>query len=137
MPPHAPHFHTDLRRRLREEQRGTRRRTATRWTLRVGVVAAAAAIVVALDIGTSKIACMSARLRPCPANGALRGRSHAAELIGYSQIQSRGVKAGAVTETSVELSWTDSKDNVGVAGYNIMNQGQHLRIRTNTDAEIQ
>jgi cell division protein FtsA len=56
------------------------------------------ALVASLDIGTSKIACMIARLRPCPANGALRGRSHAAELIGYSQIQSRGVKAGAVVD---------------------------------------
>src|SRR5260370_37521404 len=51
-----------------------------------------------LDIGTSKIACMTARLKPCPPNDALRGRSHAVELIGYSQIQSRGMKAGAVVD---------------------------------------
>jgi cell division protein FtsA len=57
-----------------------------------------AALVASLDIGTSKIACMIARLKPCPPNDALRGRSHAAELIGYSQIQSRGVKAGAVVD---------------------------------------
>src|ERR1700743_2245091 len=56
------------------------------------------ALVVSLDIGTSKIACMIARLKPCPPSEALRGRSHAAELIGYSQIQSRGVKAGAGVE---------------------------------------
>src|ERR1700724_1850193 len=56
------------------------------------------ALVASLDIGTSKIACMIARLKPCPPNDALRGRSHAAELIGYSQIQSRGVKAGAVVD---------------------------------------
>jgi cell division protein FtsA len=56
------------------------------------------ALVASLDIGTSKIACMIARLRPCPPNDALRGRSHAVELIGYSQIQSRGVKAGAVVD---------------------------------------
>src|ERR1700757_2763987 len=56
------------------------------------------ALVASLDIGTSKIACMIARLKPCPPNGALRGRSHAVELIGYSQIQSRGVKAGAVID---------------------------------------
>src|ERR1700682_5632580 len=54
------------------------------------------ALVASLDIGTSKIACMIARLKPCPPSDALRGRSHAVELIGYSQIQSRGVKAGAV-----------------------------------------
>jgi cell division protein FtsA len=57
-----------------------------------------AALVASLDIGTSKIACMIARLKPCPPNDALRGRTHAAELVGYSQIQSRGVKAGAVID---------------------------------------
>src|SRR3979411_2474080 len=56
------------------------------------------ALVASLDIGTSKIACMIARLKPCPPNDALRGRSHAVELIGYSQIQSRGVKAGSVVD---------------------------------------
>src|SRR3978361_2253194 len=56
------------------------------------------ALVASLDIGTSKIACMIARLKPCPPNEALRGRSHAVELIGYSQIQSRGVKAGSVVD---------------------------------------
>ena len=56
------------------------------------------ALVACLDIGTSKVACMIARLKPCPPSEALRGRSHAVELIGYSQIQSRGVKAGAVVD---------------------------------------
>src|SRR5450432_2459977 len=56
------------------------------------------ALVASLDVGTSKIACMIARLKPCPPNDALRGRSHAVELIGYSQIQSRGVKAGSVVD---------------------------------------
>src|SRR6201991_3627974 len=56
------------------------------------------ALVACLDIGTSKIACMIARLKPCPPSDALRGRTHSAELIGYSQIQSRGVKAGAVVD---------------------------------------
>src|ERR1700742_3655437 len=56
------------------------------------------ALAASLDIGTSKIACMIARLKPCPPSDALRGRSHAAELIGYSQIQSRGVRAGAVVD---------------------------------------
>src|SRR6476619_7931563 len=53
------------------------------------------ALAASLDIGTSKIACMIARLKPCPPSDALRGRSHAVELIGYSQIQSHGVTAGA------------------------------------------
>src|SRR6202008_4043935 len=56
------------------------------------------ALVASLDIGTSKIACMIARLKPCPPSDALRGRSHAVELIGSSQIQSHGVKAGPVVD---------------------------------------
>src|SRR5579864_434686 len=56
------------------------------------------ALVASLDIGTSKIACMIARLTPCPPSEALGGRTHTVELIGYSQIQSRGVKAGAVVD---------------------------------------
>ncbi len=56
------------------------------------------ALAASLDIGTSKIACMIARLKPCAASDALRGRSHAVELIGYSQIKSRGMKAGAVVD---------------------------------------
>jgi cell division protein FtsA len=56
------------------------------------------ALVAALDIGTSKVACLIARLKPCPPSDALRGRSHAIELIGISHIQSLGVKAGAVVD---------------------------------------
>ncbi|MBX9709587.1 MAG: cell division protein FtsA, partial [Xanthobacteraceae bacterium] len=56
------------------------------------------ALVAALDIGTSKIACLIARLKPCPPSEALRGRSHTVELIGMSHIRSRGVKAGAVSD---------------------------------------
>ena len=56
------------------------------------------ALVASLDIGTSKVACLIARLRPSAPNEALRGRTHAAELIGYSQIRSQGVKAGAVVD---------------------------------------
>ena len=53
-------------------------------------------LVASLDIGTSKVACMIARLRPSPPGAALGGRSHLVELIGYSQIQARGMKAGAI-----------------------------------------
>jgi len=55
-------------------------------------------LVASLDIGTSKIACMIARLTPSASSEALSGRTHAAELIGYSQIQAHGMKAGAVID---------------------------------------
>jgi cell division protein FtsA len=55
-------------------------------------------LVAGLDIGTSKIACLIGRLRPCQSRDALVGRSHAIDVIGISHIQSRGIKAGAVVD---------------------------------------
>jgi cell division protein FtsA len=57
-------------------------------------------LVAGLDIGTSKIACLIGRLRPCAPRDALVGRSHAIDVIGFSHIQSRGVKAGAVVDAN-------------------------------------
>jgi cell division protein FtsA len=57
-------------------------------------------LVAGLDIGTSKIACLIGRLRPCAPRDALVGRSHAIDVIGISHIQSRGIKAGAVVDAN-------------------------------------
>jgi cell division protein FtsA len=56
------------------------------------------ALIAALDIGTSKIACAIGRLRPCASPDALRGRSHAVDVLGLSQVQARGIKGGAVVD---------------------------------------
>ncbi len=55
-------------------------------------------IVAALDIGTSKIACLIGRLRPGEGNDVLPGRSHSIEILGASHVQARGIKAGAVAD---------------------------------------
>jgi cell division protein FtsA len=57
-----------------------------------------AALVVALDVGTSKIACLIARLKPQPPQDVLRRRSHAIEVIGFSHTESFGMKAGNVVD---------------------------------------
>jgi cell division protein FtsA len=54
------------------------------------------AVICALDIGTSKIACLIARLKPCGAQEALRRRSHGVEVLGIGHTRARGIKAGAV-----------------------------------------
>jgi len=54
------------------------------------------AVVAALDIGTSKIACIIARLRPHPPQQMLPRRSHAVEVIGFGHTRARGTKAGGV-----------------------------------------
>jgi cell division protein FtsA len=57
-----------------------------------------AALVVALDVGTSKIACLIARLKPQPPQDVLRRRSHSIEVIGFSHTESFGMKAGNVVD---------------------------------------
>jgi hypothetical protein len=46
VPEHRPEFHAGLRRRLRDERPVSRHRAATRWSLRLAGVAAAAAVVI-------------------------------------------------------------------------------------------
>ncbi|HTP91834.1 MAG TPA: cell division protein FtsA [Xanthobacteraceae bacterium] len=54
------------------------------------------ALVAALDIGSSKVACLIARLRPHPPQQVLTRRSHAVEVVGFGHTGARGMKAGGV-----------------------------------------
>jgi cell division protein FtsA len=54
------------------------------------------AIVAVLDIGTSKIVCMIARLKPQQPQEVLRRRSHGVEILGVGHTEARGIKSGAV-----------------------------------------
>jgi cell division protein FtsA len=54
------------------------------------------AIVAALDVGTSKVACLIARLTPQGPQDALRRRSHGIEILGVGHTESSGIKSGAV-----------------------------------------
>jgi len=54
------------------------------------------AIVAALDIGTSKIVCLIARLKPQAPQEVLRRRSHGVEILGIGHTEARGMKGGAV-----------------------------------------
>ncbi len=56
------------------------------------------ALVGALDVGTSKIACLIARLKPRPPQEVLRQRSHSIEVLGFGHTLARGMKAGAVID---------------------------------------
>jgi len=53
-------------------------------------------LVAALDVGSSKIACLIGRLRPHPPQQTLRRRSHAIEVVGFGHTGARGIKAGGV-----------------------------------------
>ena len=51
-----------------------------------------------LDVGTSKIVCIIAELRPVTAGEALPGRTHLARVIGIGHQRSLGLKGGAVVD---------------------------------------
>lgn len=55
-----------------------------------------AAVVAALDVGTSKIVCMIARLKPQTPQEVLRRRSHAIEILGLGHTGARGLKGGVI-----------------------------------------
>jgi cell division protein FtsA len=55
-------------------------------------------VVSILDIGSSKICCLIAKLRPREGSNddALRGRTHSVEVLGIGHQRSRGIKSGTV-----------------------------------------
>ncbi len=56
------------------------------------------ALVGALDVGTSKIVCLIARLKPRPQQDVLPQRSHSIEVLGFGHTLARGMKSGAVID---------------------------------------
>lgn len=55
-------------------------------------------LVSVLDIGSTKICCVIARLTPRAESKALRGRTHVAEVIGFGYGPSSGIKSGVITD---------------------------------------
>jgi cell division protein FtsA len=55
-------------------------------------------IVTVLDIGSSKICCIIAKLKPCEESQRLPGRTHRMRIIGIGHQKSRGVKSGVVVD---------------------------------------
>ncbi|MDF2116726.1 cell division protein FtsA [Roseiarcaceae bacterium H3SJ34-1] len=56
------------------------------------------AILCVLDVGTSKVACLIARLVPAEQSDVLRGRTHRCRILGIGHQRSRGMKGGAVVD---------------------------------------
>jgi cell division protein FtsA len=57
-----------------------------------------AVLVAALDVGTSKIACLIGRLKPRQPQDVLRRRSHSIDVVGFGHTVARGMKAGGVVD---------------------------------------
>src|SRR6218665_1294396 len=70
-------------------------------------------LVSVLDIGSTKICCVIARLTPRPEGKALKGRTHVAEVLGFGYGPSVGVKSGVVTD--VDKAEQAIRQVVGIA----------------------
>ncbi|MEJ2624850.1 MAG: cell division protein FtsA, partial [Pseudolabrys sp.] len=57
-----------------------------------------ATVVASLDIGTSKVVCLIARLVPQAPQETLRRRSHGVRILGFAHTAAAGMKAGAVVD---------------------------------------
>ena len=57
-----------------------------------------AAVVAGLDIGTSKVVCVIARLEPQAPQDVLRRRSHGVRLLAFAHTAAHGMKAGSVVD---------------------------------------
>ncbi len=55
-------------------------------------------VVGVLEIGTSKIVCMIARLKPRDVSTSLRRRTHSVDVLGIGHTSSHGIKGGAVID---------------------------------------
>ena len=49
-------------------------------------------VLTVLDVGSSKVCCVVAKLKPCEEGHLLRGRSHRIQVIGIGHQKSHGVK---------------------------------------------
>jgi cell division protein FtsA len=54
--------------------------------------------VAVLDVGTSKIACLIAKLKPRPTQDMPDGRSHSVHVVGFGHTVARGMKGGCVID---------------------------------------
>lgn len=70
-------------------------------------------LVAVLDIGSTKICCVIARLSPRAEGRSLRGRTHQAEVIGFGYGPSSGVKSGVVVD--IEKAEHAIRNVVGMA----------------------
>jgi cell division protein FtsA len=77
-------------------------------------------VVSVLDVGSTKICCLIARLVPNNSEAeAIRGRTHAIEVLGFGHQRSRGIKSGVVVnldaaEQAIRLAVDTAERRAGV-----------------------
>jgi len=76
-------------------------------------------VAAALDIGTDKVVCLIARLKPQSPQEVLRRRSHCVEILGFGHVAARGMKCGVIAdldaaETAVRQAIDIAEKTAGV-----------------------
>lgn len=94
-------------------------------------------IVTVLDIGSSKICCMVARMKPAEASQLLRGRTHKALVIGIGHQKSQGVKSGVMidldrAEQAIRLAVDAAERMAGLTVDSILVNVSAGRLRSET-----
>ena len=81
------------------------------------------AVVAAIDVGTSKIVCMIAKLDPQPPRDVLRRRSHGVRMLGFSHTAATGMKGGSVVDL------VEAEETIRNA-IDIAENGVHLQLES-------
>ncbi|WP_315923859.1 cell division protein FtsA [Mesorhizobium sp. SP-1A] len=68
------------------------------WLGNHGDASRRSGVLTVLDVGSSKVCCMVAKLKPREDGTLLRGRSHRIQVIGIGHQKSQGVKSGVVVD---------------------------------------
>ena len=76
-------------------------------------------VMAVLDVGSTKVVCLIARLAPIEPGEALRGRARSIEVLGFAHQRARGIKSGVVAnldaaEESIRLAVDAAERMAGV-----------------------
>jgi cell division protein FtsA len=90
-----------------------------------------------IDVGSSKICCMVARLTPRDESSVLPGRSHNVEVLGFGHQRSQGIKSGVVVdmdlaERALRLAVDGAERSAGVTVDSLIVSASAGRIGSDT-----
>jgi cell division protein FtsA len=94
-------------------------------------------VVTVLDVGSSKVCCVVARLDPCEDSRLLPGRTHQIRVLGIGHQKSRGVKSGVIVdldraEQAVRLAVDAAERMAGLTVESLLVNVSAGRLRSET-----
>lgn len=94
-------------------------------------------LITVLDVGSTKVCCIIAKLRPRPESSHLPGRTHEARVIGLGHQKSQGVKSGVIidldrAETAIRLAVDAAERMAGLTVESLIVSVTAGRLRSQT-----